>query len=170
MKSKHKNGIATAADFRLAAEAQAFGEPERVRLPASGLTVVLRRPRAQAFIVGQASLPQGVAAALLAADPGKPPSAEEAVGLANFWRWMFARMFVTPRLSLNPGPDEVHPDLITQADQEFLFRWAKGEVAPGGSDLRKFRGAASRRSADPGKNGTDAGSEDAQRDRERTDA
>lgn len=170
MKKRKQNGIATAADFKALAEAEAFGQAERVTLPHSGLAVMLRRPRAQAFVLGRASLPQTLAAVLLKADPGAPPTPEEAIASDRFWFWMFTRMFESPRLSLEPGEDEIHPGLIPLRDQEFLFGWARGEVAPDGSDLRKFRGRKSGRGLDAGQDGADAGRKDAQRDTKRTDA
>jgi hypothetical protein len=143
-----ENHIATPKDFREAAEASAFGPEERVVLPASGLPVILRRPRARAFVLGRASLPQSLAARLAAPDEPSAPDPEKVAAAIAFWHWMFERIFVRPRLSLHPTPAEIHPDWILPEDQEFLLRWAVGEVGSDGADLAAFRPGASRGPSD----------------------
>jgi len=156
------NGVATAQDFRNLAEESAFEPPERVVLPKSGLAVMLRRPRPIAFTL----LGQGLPASLtlrnppaslvpgplsVAKDQGQgtkdvlqPEQAisltpDDIAALSKFWVEIFKRMFVMPRLSLTPAPDEIHPDWLPTEDAAFLIRWAVGEVASDGSDLGRFR-------------------------------
>ena len=143
------NGIATAADFRRAAEDDAFEPPERVVLPRSGLAVILRRPKPVAFTLFAARLPSSLAARVQAGGAGADPaSVEDLVALSRFWTGVLAQMFVEPKLSLVPGPHEIHPTWIPNEDANFLIRWAVGEISsaslqagPGGEgsvDLAPF--------------------------------
>jgi hypothetical protein len=146
------NGLASAADFRALASENCFGEPERVQLPKCGLAVMLRRPKAAAFALVRHGLPTAVAAALMGQDAETrdfadlPPDEqrEKILAISAFWHRMMTRMFVSPGLSLTPGPDEISPDWIPEEDVEFLMRWARGEVASDGSDLVTFRGKRGR--------------------------
>jgi len=129
------NGIATAADFRTLAEAEPFEEPQRVVLPKSGLAVMLRRPKPVAFTLLFGKLPKTLAARLTEtpgspAGTGEAPALEaaEVISLAKMWTELFQRMFVEPRLSINPGPEEIHPNWIPAEDQEFLLSWSLGAV------------------------------------------
>jgi hypothetical protein len=157
-----ENHLATAADFRRAAEAEAFGEPERVALPKRGLAVMIRRPRAAWFALQGVGLPaervvrveqrQKVEELKVQELKAQPDSTrisstvdsstqlEDKVRFANFWAETFKRMFVAPKLSLNPGRDEIHPSWIPDEDQEFLFGWALGVVGSDGTGLESFRG------------------------------
>jgi hypothetical protein len=127
------NGIATAADFRRAAEDSAF-EPEKcIVLPKSGLAVILRRPKPVAFTLFAARLPSSLAARVQAGGTGSDPaSAEELVALSRFWTGIFQEMFVQPKISLTPGPHEIHPAWIPNEDANFLIRWAAGEITSAG--------------------------------------
>jgi hypothetical protein len=144
-----RNGIATAADFRRAAENSAFEPPERIVLPKSGFAVILRRPKPVAFTLFTARLPSSLAARLQAGGMGTDPaSVEDLVALSRFWTGVFDEMFVEPKLSLTPGPHEIHPTWIPNEDANFLIRWAVGEITsadlhadPGGEgsiDLAPF--------------------------------
>jgi len=42
-------------------------------------------------------------------------------------------VLVEPRVSRDPGPDEIPPELLDSEDVNFIIRWAYGEV---GSDAR----------------------------------
>ena len=129
--SPSSNGIATAADFRRAAEDTAFQPAERVVLPKSGLAVILRRPKPVAFTLFAARLPTSLAARVQAGAAG-PASVEDLVTLSRFWTGVFEQMFVQPKLSLMPGPHEIHPTWIPNEDANFLIRWAVGEVTGDG--------------------------------------
>jgi len=115
-----ENGIASAEDFKNAAST--VNSPERVVLPKSGLTVLLRRPTA----FGVWMLDQRV---------------EELKNSERFseWRELICKSledaFVQPKLSLQPGPDQIHPDWLPEEDQVFLVRWVRGLIAPDGTDL-----------------------------------
>lgn len=142
-----ENHIATAAEIKAAAEAYSFGPPERVVLPKSGFPVILRRPKAIAFSLSTHRLPASLAAKTQE-DPAScttAPSREEIVAISNFWVEMFKKIFVDPKLSLDPGPAEIHPNWLPDEDQTFLIRWAVGEVVSDGAsgsvdDLAEFRG------------------------------
>ena len=140
-----ENGIATADDFRKAAEASAFEAPQRVVLPKCGLAVILRRPRPLAFALYGGQLPGSLAAR----GTGVPPVAdaptaetavpqkytrEELIEIARFWTQMFQRAFVQPKLSLKPGFEEISPNWIPQEDQIWLIRWMVGEAEAGARD------------------------------------
>lgn len=137
-----ENGIASAADFRRAAEAEAFEGAQRVTLPKSGLTVLLRRPRPVFFALVKHGLPQSLASRIAegkGAEAFNEMTAEELRELAGFWTEVFESVFVSPRVSLTPGPDEISPNLLAAEDVMFLIRWAVGEVASDGRDLAPFR-------------------------------
>jgi hypothetical protein len=127
------NGVATAADFRRAAEDSAFEPTERIVLPKSGLAVMLRRPKPVAFTLFAARLPSSLAARVQSGGAGTvPASAEDLVALSRFWTSMLEQMFVQPKLSLMPGPHEIHPTWIPNEDANFLIRWAVGEISSAG--------------------------------------
>ena len=133
------NGLATADDFRRAAENQAFEEPRKVVLPHSGWGVLLRRPRPVAFTLMNYGLPASLVLKIQGVDPVTATSAEEKRAAAIIWIEMFAKMFVKPALSLHPGPDEIHPVWLDDQDKDFLIRWAVGEVDDQNVSLAEFR-------------------------------
>lgn len=136
-----EDSIATAADFRALAETRAtqeFEPPQRVVLQSSGLAVMLRRPTTAYFALRGLPLPQSVAAAS-AQERGAgftPATGEFASRMVD----LLKLAFVSPRLALEPGPDEISPNWIDQQDMIFLFKYLVGEVLWGGQDLRTFRG------------------------------
>jgi hypothetical protein len=145
MAKRKTNGLATAADFR---EAQRFGEPEPVRLPKLGKSVLLRRPTPEWFIFRQARLPVTLLAKNGAKEQLTPGQIVEAA------KWMYEGLqaiMVQPKLSLNPGPDEISPDMIDIEDAQFMLRWAQGEVIDEAASLETFRGE--RPTPHPGKHG-----------------
>jgi hypothetical protein len=131
-----ENGIATAEDFKKLAEEGAFEPPERVVLPKCGFGIIMRRPRPVAFALYGGTLPTSLARTT----PCSPPyqggeqgvveryTREEIVAIAKFWTEMLTRAIVQPKLSLTPGPDEIHPNWIPPEDQAFIIRWMVGEV------------------------------------------
>jgi hypothetical protein len=127
------NGIATAADFRRAAKDSAFEPEERIVLPKSGLAVILRRPKPVAFTLFAARLPRSLAARVQAGGTGsEPASVDDLVALSRIWTGVFQEMFVEPKVSLTPGPNEIHPTWIPNEDTNFLIRWAAGEITSAG--------------------------------------
>jgi hypothetical protein len=133
------NGIATAAEIRQAAEAQAFEDPRKVMLPQSGWCVMLRRPRPVAFTLTNYGLPASLALKIQGADPVAATSDEEKRAATIMWIEMFGKMFVKPSLSLRPGPDQIHPNWLPDQDKVFLIRWAVGEVDDQNVSLAEFR-------------------------------
>jgi hypothetical protein len=144
-----ENRTATAEDFRRAAEARRAEEqlPERVVLPNSGYAVVLRRPTPMWFLF-HGHLPMSLAARQSDA-AGTIQSAEEFIEFSKWMVELLGEVFVAPKLSLNPGADEISPEWLGEEDVNFIIRWAVGEVtadatsASGSRDLARFRGKAS---------------------------
>jgi hypothetical protein len=134
---ENENHLATAEDFRKAAEA-ARAQSERVVLPKLGKAVRLSRP-APMWFVFRGRLPQSLA---LRAFPGTGEADPENAGssaaqdLERLADWIIAllgEVVVEPRVSLSPGPGEIAPELLDAEDVNFIIRWAYGEV---GSDAR----------------------------------
>jgi len=148
---KKGNSIARAEDFRQAAEAQrAEGQaPERLKLPKSALQVVLRRPSLMWFLF-HGHLPVSLAARQSGAGGNESPfqNAEEFVEFSKWIVDLLSEAFVSPRLSLTPGADDISPEWLAEEDVNFIIRWALGEVVGSGSadssphDLAQFRGKA----------------------------
>lgn len=129
------NGVASAEDFRLAAQAR--GEPARMVLPRSGLKVMLRRPSPLWFLF-HGLLPASLAARLEGGQP-QIETADDLRALADWMVPLLREVFVEPRLALEPGPGEISPDLLELEDVSFVIRWAVGEVAAEAGDLAGFR-------------------------------
>jgi len=136
------NGIASAADFRTAAAASK-SPPERAVLPKLGKAVLMRRPAPMWFIF-RGRLPQSLAirASPQALGPGGAGAGSDSAGasaleeLALLADWIIAlleEVLVEPRVSRDPGPDEITPEMLDAEDVNFIIRWAYGEV---GSDAR----------------------------------
>ncbi len=127
-----ENPIATSDDFKRRAEADRRNRAERVVLPKSGLAVLLARPSTRWFLFHQ-RLPMSLAAhaevGVVHPDKSGPlPSAQEARELAEWVVALVQKTVVEPRLSLNPGPEEISPDWLSQEDVDFIIRYAVGEV------------------------------------------
>jgi hypothetical protein len=134
------NGLATADDFRRAAENQAFEEPRRIVLPHSGMAVMLRRPRPIAFTLTQYGLPATLSLKIQGISPVSEMTDEERRDVSLMWLELFGKMFHKPGLSLRPGPDQINPGWIPDQDKAFLIRWAVGEVDDQNVSLAQFRG------------------------------
>ncbi|HUI42093.1 MAG TPA: hypothetical protein VL523_09000 [Terriglobia bacterium] len=135
MSGDQPNGAASAEDFQSAARLR--GEPEQLVLPKSGLKVMLRRPSPMWFLF-RGLLP----ASLAARAEGGQPSIDSVQDLRALAEWMvplLREVFVQPRLTLEPGPCEISPDLLDVEDANFVIRWAVGEVASAAGDLASFR-------------------------------
>jgi hypothetical protein len=130
MAEQKRNGLATSEDFERAAEARE-SRPERVVLPKLGKAVLLRRP-SPVWFVFRGRLPQSLAARI--ADQGAMVGAERvatAQDVAELADWIVAILQETvlePRISLNPGPGEIPPELLDIEDVNFILRWAYGEL------------------------------------------
>ena len=148
-KLKGLNGIASAADFRTAAAASK-SPPERVVLPKLGKAVLMRRPAPMWFIF-RGRLPQSLAIRAFpqALGPGGAGAGSDSAGasaveeLALLADWIIAlleEVLVEPRVSRDPGPDELSPEMLDAEDVNFIIRWAYGEVgSEARDDLAPFR-------------------------------
>ncbi len=148
-KTDGMNGIASAADFRTAAAASK-SPPERVVLPKLGKAVLMRRPAPMWFIF-RGRLPQSLAIRAFpqALGPGGAGAGSDSAGasaleeLALLADWIIAlleEVLVEPRVSRDPGPDEITPEMLDAEDVNFIIRWAYGEVgSEARDDLAPFR-------------------------------
>lgn len=97
--------------------------PTELHLP-SGLVITARRP-APSWFLFHASLPRTIV------DPEPDQSLasiEEVVRISEWIRALLSEVVISPKISLNPGPDEITPEDIEDADLNFIVEWAKGEV------------------------------------------
>lgn len=140
---EHK--LASAADFRkLIKEEDCYEPPEQVTLPKCGLEVLLRKPKPLAYTLLGAPLPgipRPEEQEYMAAMPGNgraKMSPEEAVHVATWMARLWSKVFVHPKLSLKPGDEEIHPDWIPEEDQQFIWKWIRGEVETSGESLSTF--------------------------------
>ena len=134
------NGGATAEDFRQAAFQSAFEAPERVVLPASGLAVILRRPRLVFFTLTKTPHPgeltERIASAGSVAGAGLTP--EELRTLSEWITEVFQAAFVEPKLALVPGQKEISPNWLLPGDVDFILSWVVS--GPASSGIASFRG------------------------------
>ncbi len=135
---EHK--LASAADFRNDVKEEDCYEPARdIFLPKCGKWVSLRKPKPLAYTLLGAPLP-----GMPQADTESPSenqsdmSAEETARVAGWLAALWGSVFACPKLSLRPGPEEIHPDWIPQEDQQFIWRWIRGEVNDSGESLSTF--------------------------------
>lgn len=144
-----ENNIASAEDFKKAAEASRFEEALRVILPKSGLAVKLRRPK-PIWMLFHGRLPSSLAARVSESGGVKPETAHELADLARWMTTLLTEVFVEPRLGSpavpavpSHGPParaaEIDPAWLDQEDVNFVIRWAGGEVEPDGASLAPFR-------------------------------
>jgi hypothetical protein len=134
------NGLATAADFRELAIAARWTEPERVTLPKCGLAIVLRRPTKFYWALRRAAWPLGLREKMgLIAEGAKVQlEREEMVRLLREDREMLAEAFVSPKISLAPGPEQFDPAFLPEEDAEFVMKYLRGQVTSSNVDLESF--------------------------------
>lgn len=142
-----ENQIATVDDFKRAAETRRQ-EPERlerVALPRSGYAVLLRRPTPLWFLF-HGHLPVSLAAKQQGGGGDTAARAlQGAEEFVEFSKWiveLLSEVFVRPRLSLDPGAEEISPAWLDEDDVNFIIRWAVGEVAAEGSSASGVRDLA----------------------------
>lgn len=129
-----ENHIAKPEDFRQAAEVRKSDDAqlERVVLPKSQYAVMLRRPTPMWFLL-HGHLPLSLAARNQGTgDREQATVIETPEDFVQFSRWMvdlLTEVFVGPKLSLHPGPNEISPEWLDEDDVNFIIRWAVGEVA-----------------------------------------
>jgi hypothetical protein len=117
------NGIAKAEDFKIALERTSV---ERVVLPVSGLPVLLCRPPIFAALrIGREGTE--LQNRITEAKPGeiKP---EDITAFSDWLNATLARLFVQPRFSAAPKPEEIGLGEILVDDLKYIFRWLRGEV------------------------------------------
>ena len=133
-----KRRLATAEDFQLRKAKATKKTIEDVTLPESGLTVRLARPSPMWFMI-HGLLPASLAARL----SGGSTTIETVDDLRALSSWMVPLLletFVSPALSLNPGPGQIAPEVLGIADATYVVKWALGEtVASDGSGPGDFR-------------------------------
>lgn len=137
-----ENGIAKPEHFRALCDST---PAERVILPKLGRTVLLRRPTPMWFLF-RGQLPATLATRLQSGAVNLS-TVEDFHALAEWIVPLLSHVFVEPKLTLDPGPGEISPDLLDIEDASFVIRWAVGEItgSEGGgrdlaNDLRPFRG------------------------------
>lgn len=146
--SEHK--LASAADFKNDVNEEDCYEPAReILLPKSQKWVLLRRPKPLAYTLVGAPLPgireeSAESATVEVVPPGIAPPispAEKTQQLLEISIWavaLWVKVFVHPKVSLRPGPDEIHPEWIHKEDQTFIWAWIRGEVGDSGESLGTF--------------------------------
>ena len=137
------NHIATAAEFRQLAEAAAWTDPERVRLPKSGLAVILRRPTKFYWALRRSAWPGELREKLDLVGVGARPelTAEETLLLVREDRQMLSEAFVDPKPSPEPGSTQFDPNWLPKDDAEFIMKYLRGQVLANGQDLETFPGS-----------------------------
>ena len=135
--AEHK--LSSAADFRNGVKEEDCYEPAReIFLPKSEKWVLLRKPKPLAYTLLGAPLP-GIPAEDAEASEGQSEmTSEETAQVAGWLAKLWGKVFAHPKLSLKPGVDEIHPDWIPEEDQQFIWRWIRGEVNDSGESLSTF--------------------------------
>ncbi len=123
-----ENGIAKAEDFKIAVERASV---ERVVLPASGLAVLLCRPPIFAALrMGREGTE--LQNRITEAKPEEIKS-EDIMAFSDWLNATLTRLFVQPRFSGAPKPDEIGLGDILVDDLKYIFRWLRGEVFSAGN-------------------------------------
>ncbi len=125
MSKRKQNHIASAADWRAAAEANLRARAERLTLP-SGATILAARPEPLEWVMS-GRLPQRLLAAALEPNGEKGRTAhemtgEEIVELAEFARRLIRASVIEP--AIGDGPNEIPMGEIPPDDCAFIFEWA----------------------------------------------
>ena len=149
------NEVATAADFRKLAEANAFEEARRVVLPKSGHGVMLRRPTKFYWALRRSAWSRELREKLDQVAVGVRPALtpEERLLLAREDQHMLTEAFVEPKPSLTPGALQFDPNWLPKEDTEFILRYLRGQVLADGQSLETFPGGEPRHPEGSGTNG-----------------
>jgi hypothetical protein len=122
--SEKTNGIASSAEWRLAAQSARRTRAERLRLP-SGTAILAARPDPLEWIMS-GRLPQRLLAAALESEHPGPEEAElsrqDVLDLARFAMQLVKASVVEP--AIGEGPEEISLDDIPLEDRAFIFQWA----------------------------------------------
>jgi hypothetical protein len=133
------NHIATAEQIQQARRAERVAKAVGVTAP-TGARYKLYRPSAGELLVLTGMLPQSIAAQIAPADD-RSLSLSEQIEIARQRIAVLELVIVEPAVALYPQPGELSILEIPEADREFAWKWAYGEIAPDGSDLRSFCGS-----------------------------
>jgi hypothetical protein len=133
------NGIATAHEIQQARRTERTAKGVAVTAP-SGARYKLYRPSAGELLVLTGMLPQSIAALLAPADD-RSLSLSEQIEIARQRIAVLELVIVEPAVALYPKPGELSILELPEADREFAWKWAYGEIAPDGSDLHLFCGS-----------------------------
>jgi hypothetical protein len=151
------NGLATAADFRQMAEASSWGPPERLPLPKSGRTVLIRRPTKHYWALRRAGWPPQLRDKMQAIAEGAKLKLdrEESLRLVKEDHEMRVLAFVQPPVCLTPGDDLFVPEFLPDEDAEVVDAFLRGQVLANGQDLEGFPRGEPGPPADSGATGPD---------------
>lgn len=145
--------ISTAEDFRNLSHQRSLQTAEKILLP-SGLIVLAYRPGPEWWVRELGKLPKSIAARMRGETaPTENLSPEELVEMSRYMVRMIEEVVLQPKIRLDPGPEDVDPRLVTDADLTYILKYAGGEIAATGQDLTAF--PSQRGSVDTG---TDGGS------------
>jgi hypothetical protein len=135
-----ENEIATADQIRQARRAERAAKAVAISAP-SGARYRLYRPTAGELLVLTGMLPQSVAAQIAPSDESRSLTLSEQIEMARQRAALLELVIVEPAVALYPRNGELSLLDLPEADREFIWRWAYGEIASDGSDLRSFRGS-----------------------------
>jgi hypothetical protein len=143
---RKEGAVSRATEWREKARQAAQAAAVELELP-SGMKILARRPD-PLQLATWGRLPLSLAGPANGAGAERV-TAEDVVEMGGFFRNLLEHCCVEPRVSLAPGPEEIHPREIPQEDWMFLVRWAmRAEEARA---LESFRGE--RRDAGAGGDG-----------------
>ncbi len=141
MSERKGNGIASAADWRAAAEADRRARAERLTLP-SGATILAARPEPMEWVMA-GRLPQRLLTAAVEESSGstaREMTSEEILELARFAARLVEASVIEP--AIGDGPGEIPIAELPADDCAFIFEWACRALGePEGSTTRSRRGA-----------------------------
>jgi len=142
----------TAAEWKAKGRQAALDEAAELKLP-SGMVIRARRPDpSQLLLWGH--LPLGLAAEVghgfraSQTNEDSSPNNQQLLASLALSRDLLLYCCVEPRISLTPGPDEIHPKDVPLPDALFLLRWAMRR-----EEADALRGFCSQR-ADAGADGS----------------
>jgi hypothetical protein len=138
----------TNLEWRERARQVALAEAVDLELP-SGMKLRARRPNPMQ-LAAWGKLPMALAGAA-AQTPAQSLSAAEVAEMAGFLRELLVWCCVEPRVSLEPGPKDIHPSEIPEKDWTFIINW--GLRVEEARNLESFRGG--RADAGAGRDGED---------------
>ena len=131
-----------AAEWKAKGLAAALAAAVELELP-SGAVVKARRPAPEELAV-MGLLPMGLVGEASGGADTPEVDTSRAAAMVDAMRNLLVWAVLEPRISMAPGPGEIHPRDIAGEDWRFILRWAMR--SPEVEGLRRFRG----RGADAG--------------------